>query len=89
MSQKEPEHIIDYIIKKTERRARQEFWKYYPAKKKYIIDRGICVCNNCKKLWSKVPKYIDSKRWRYYPKGNIPTLGKKRKNCPNCKKRGK
>ena len=89
MSQKNPEHIINYILRKTIIDSKTEVWKRYKKKKiKSTVDNNIYFCNNCKKLWSQVPKYIDFKRWRYFPKGNLPTLGKKRKKCPNCDKRG-
>lgn len=88
MSQKDPEHIIDYINRKTYKDPKTEFWKYYKERsKRYPVDNSVFYCLSCKNVWSKVPKYIDFLEWRIYPKGNIPTYNKKRKNCPSCKKR--
>tara|TARA_R100000664_G_scaffold12249_1_gene19719 strand:- start:5843 stop:6127 length:285 start_codon:yes stop_codon:yes gene_type:complete len=88
---KADEHIIDWILKKTERKSEREHWKvkkraYSHEKRKIEIDKMIFLCVICKKVWSKVPHFIDEIRWRAYPKGNIPTYGKARKICPNCQK---
>ena len=86
MSQKKPEHIIDYIIKKTERHHEREHWKFYNnwEKRKFKLDDQIFFCVYCKHTWSKVPDWVDSFKWIKYPKDNIPTIGKKRKICFSC-----
>ena len=87
MSQKNPEHIINYILRKTEIDPKIEVWKYYEKRnKRYTIDQSLFFCRICNNVWNKVPKWINPVRWRYFPKGNLPTLGKKRKKCPNCTK---
>ncbi|QDP53909.1 MAG: hypothetical protein Unbinned202contig1002_38 [Prokaryotic dsDNA virus sp.] len=87
MSQKNPEHIIEYILKKTERKWSREHWKFKKKYKKveYSLDNTICYCEICGQTWSKVPDWVDPLKWRKYPKGNVPTIGKKRKICRGCK----
>ena len=49
MSQKDPEHIIDYILKKTQRKWEREHWKFKKAYKKtqYSLDNTIFYCKEC------------------------------------------
>ncbi len=85
MPQKNREHIIDYINRKTYKDPKNEFWKHYSKRNKtYHVDKSVFYCVSCDNVWSRVPKYIDSLLWRIYPKGHIPTINKKRKKCPNC-----
>ena len=85
MCQKESEHIIDYIVRKTEKKPAKESWRY----RKYVkveraIDNTVYLCADCDHVWSHVPHYIDFRKVLKYPKGIVPTLGKKRKRCPWC-----
>lgn len=80
--------MIDWILETTEEsRAQQSFNSRAKTKgvgvrhSKY--DDVIMFCVKCKKTWQKNRKMVNRK-WEYYPKGNIPTIGKKRKQCPNC-----
>ena len=87
MSQKNPEHIIDYILKKTENNN-----YYYKSSKplvykKSVINKNIFYCEKCQNVWSKVPSWVDNRVFRTFPKNNIPTYGKKRKKCVICKKK--
>jgi len=89
---KDDEHIIDWIIKKTDFRANRE--RFREKKKaaqfdnrKHKIDNMIFYCLNCNCCWSYVTKYIDGSGWRKYPENNIPTIGKKRKKCLNCRRK--
>lgn len=51
---------------------------------KHKIDDKITYCEDCKRVWQKNRKMMPRK-WEYYPQNHIPTIGKKRKQCPNCK----
>ena len=53
--------------------------------RKVRVDDQIYFCKSCKYVWSAVAEFIDRAKWRKYPQGNIPSYGKKRKTCPNCK----
>ena len=88
MSQKDPEHIIDYILKKTQRKWEREHWKFKKAYKKtqYSLDNTIFYCKECKQTWSKVPYWIHINKVVKYPVENMPTIGKKRRKCDDCKK---
>jgi rubrerythrin len=89
---KDEEHIIDWILRKTDHHRQQSHFNEKKRassfeRRKIKLDNQIFLCLNCKHTWSKVPRATDSNGWRLYPKGNVPTIGKKRKDCPNCKKR--
>jgi hypothetical protein len=85
MSQKNSEHIIDYILRKTEKKPLKERWRYNKyVKVEYAIDKTVYFCNDCGHVWSFVPHYVDFRKMLKYPKGNIPTIGKKRKKCTWC-----
>jgi hypothetical protein len=86
MSQKDPEHIIDYINRKTLKDPKAEYWRLYTKKAvKDKVDKTIFICNECDKVWTLVAKNIDTRRVIYYPKGHIPKIGKQIKNCKECK----
>ena len=85
MSQKNPEHIIDYILHRTERKPINEYWKKHAKQKKNTFEKNIYYCVNCKDVWSRLPDWVDHRSWRAYPKGAIPTYGKIKKICPNCR----
>ena len=81
---KDEEHIIDYILKI------QHYWKnrsFKRKKKKWKaenVDKYIYICYKCGFLWEKVEKFISQERWVKYIDHTIPTIGKKRKICPDC-----
>ncbi len=82
-------HIIEWILKKTEDKqqrdkinARKRARRF--ENKKWSVDNNIFFCESCKTCWSNVTKYIDGSKWKKYPKGFIPSIGKKRKECPHC-----
>ena len=86
MSQKEPEHIIDYINRKTLKDPKAEYWRLYTKKAvKDKVDKTIFKCKSCNKVWGIVSKYIDIKKYIYYPKDVMPSIGKKEKMCPVCR----
>ncbi len=83
-------HIIDWILDKTDfRKQKQSFRNKKRAsafeRRKHKMDNLIFYCSVCEYCWSNVPKYIDIVKWRKYPKNLMPTIGKKRKRCKNCK----
>ena len=87
---KDEEHIIDWILEKTNFKTQKE--RYRDKKRaaqfdnrKRKIDNMIHYCELCDCCWSKVPQWVDVVRWRKYPSGLMPTIGKKRKYCPGCK----
>tara|TARA_R110002020_G_scaffold43981_5_gene127141 strand:- start:181 stop:450 length:270 start_codon:yes stop_codon:yes gene_type:complete len=87
---KDEEHIIDWILDKTDFKTQKERFRDKKRasqfdNRKHKIDNMIYYCEKCKCCWSNVPKYVDVIKWRKYPGGVMPTIGKKRKSCPNCK----
>ena len=48
------------------------------------IDDILFYCKSCKRIWQHNRKMM-TRKWESYPKDYIPTIGKKRKLCPNCK----
>ena len=92
MSEDEEIHIIDYILRNTEKKkvnSSQERRKKSCAyeNRKIRMDDMIYYCEFCKQTWSYVPKFINHSGWRSYSPGNIPTIGKKRKECKKCRER--
>jgi 6-pyruvoyltetrahydropterin/6-carboxytetrahydropterin synthase len=90
---KDKEHIIDYILEKTDIKKDHSSWKKQKSSKSYDsrkikIDDVIHYCKICKKTWSNVAYWVDTRQWTKYPKNNIPTIGKNRKQCKQCKKKG-
>ena len=89
---KDEEHIINWILEKTDFRSQRD---RFNNKKRasgfdqriHRMDNLIFYCHTCYYCWSKVPKWIDIVRWRKYPKEIMPTIGKKRKICPDCIKK--
>ncbi len=84
-------HIIDYILGATDPRKQNSSWKVqkkeYPyARRKIKLDDVIFYCKKCEHLWSEVSYWVDTRGWSKYPKNIIPTIGKRRKRCPICKK---
>jgi len=77
--------MINYILKsqdsdhsKIKKKTYQGFYR------KIRIDDFMFFCKKCSCVWASVAPSIDRVKWRKYPKGNIPSYGKKRKNCPSC-----
>ena len=88
---KEDEHIINWILKKTDLTRQSEHFNTKKRasafdQRKRRIDDTMFYCEKCRNIWSYVSKYIDDTNWRKYPKGLIPTIGKKRKECGDCEK---
>ena len=86
---KDEEHIIDWILDKTDFKVQRERYrdKKRAAKfdnRKRKMDNIICYCTICNCCWSKVPQWVDVAKWRKYPEELMPTIGKKRKKCPEC-----
>tara|TARA_R100001086_G_C11608646_1_gene195262 strand:- start:183 stop:455 length:273 start_codon:yes stop_codon:yes gene_type:complete len=83
---KDEEHIIDYILKI------QDYWRYRTFKRKKRkwksenVDKYVFICDICSFLWERVEKFISKDRWVKYTDQTIPTIGKKKKTCPDCKK---
>ena len=71
--------IDDYNNREAIKKKPQGYYR------KERIDDVLFFCKKCNHIWSRVAAYIDSSRWRKYPEGNIPTYGKKRKLCLDCK----
>ena len=44
----------------------------------------IYYCKKCKSCWCDSARWLDAGTYKKYPTGMIPTLGKKRKKCPDC-----
>ena len=88
---KDDEHIIDWIIKKTDPKRQMDHFNLKKRarsfeRRKIKLDNQIFLCKLCSHTWAKVSKALDSSGWRLYPKPNMPTIGKKRKICPLCEK---
>ena len=81
---KDDDHIIDYILEKTENVKSRNHYYNKKLNKKNFIDEKLFYCKNCKTCWSYVHEFIDKSKFSVYPKGIIPTLGKQRKECPDC-----
>lgn len=85
---KDDQHIIDWILERTseirQRTVLREKKRPYKHKKR-TTDNMIFYCKKCNNCWSKSPRWIDVVRYRKYPIGLMPTIGKKRKQCPECK----
>lgn len=92
---KEDEHIIDWVLKKTDHKKQKEHYNFKKRASSYDnrkikLDDMILYCLSCERTWSHVPKWIDASGWRSYPRNHIPTIGKKRIKCPLCRsKNGK
>tara|TARA_R110002012_G_scaffold294161_2_gene490141 strand:+ start:854 stop:1120 length:267 start_codon:yes stop_codon:yes gene_type:complete len=81
--------MIEWIVDVTTDRLAQQRKRNKKKANQYErlhhrIDDVIRYCNNCNRIWQKNRKMM-TRRWEYYPKGHIPTLGKKREHCPDCK----
>ena len=84
------EHIINWVLERTDKKRQKNHFNLRKRsgsfeKRKVQIDNQIFLCKSCNHTWSRVPKALDSSGWRLYPKANMPTIGKKREICPNCK----
>ena len=62
----------------TKRTGRASFENYHIK-----ADNQMKYCENCERVWQRF-RNIYRLNWSYYPLGNIPTIGKDRKICPNC-----
>tara|TARA_R100001510_G_C7634850_1_gene193185 strand:+ start:307 stop:567 length:261 start_codon:yes stop_codon:yes gene_type:complete len=81
---KDDAHIINYILKT------QDYWRYRKFTRKARkwkadnTDKYVFVCDQCKCLWEKVDKFRSKRRFTKYSKNIMPTIGKKKKTCPDC-----
>ena len=87
---RDKEHIIDYILSSTDIKKASNTWKKQKKSESYEsrkikLDNMIYYCKECLRTWSTVPYWINTRRWTKYPKNHIPIIGKKIKNCPQCK----
>ena len=81
--------MIEWILESTtdrmtEQRKNNQKKAYKYERLHHRIDDKIMLCNSCNRIWQKNRKMM-TRKWEYYPKNHIPTIGKKRKKCPNCK----
>ena len=84
---KDEEHIIDWILERTsEIRQRTVFRERKRPYKhtKRTTDNMIYYCKKCNSCWCDSARWLDAGTYKKYPTGMIPTLGKKRKQCPDC-----
>ena len=83
--------IMELAIKNTDPNLGDGYKKnpYAHSKRKEEVDSMIKYCEICNTCWSNPPYSVDAAGFRRYPKGNVPTIGKKRKTCKICKQRGK
>lgn len=86
---KKEQSMIDYILDLTE----QSNIKHRMGKLKnpntyerlhVKIDDQLCYCPACNRMWKKNRKMYH-RLIEYFPKNHIPTIGKKREVCLNCK----
>ena len=84
--------MIEYILENTSEnwitgnaiRSKKKSSKFERLHIK--VDDQIQYCTSCKLTWKKNRKMIN-RSWEYFPKNNMPTIGKKRQLCPNCKEK--
>mgnify|MGYP003115800597 CR=1 FL=1 len=86
MSQKKSEHIINYILRKTDERNKNSSQRKEYKKTQYSLDNTIFYCKQCEMVWSNVPYWVDVRKYVNYPKNIVPTIGKKRKICNECRR---
>lgn len=85
--------MIEYIIETTDqnlitqRTATQKKANNY-ERLHIKIDDQLCYCEKCKRIWKKNRKMY-ARKIEFFPKNHIPTIGKKRKQCPHCKEKNK
>ena len=54
-----------------------------PPRSSGKVDKVILYCTPCERVWNWYST-AKGRRWISYPIGNIPTINKKRTECPNC-----
>lgn len=80
--------IIKWIISQTEERyakqsIRQKVNNRVPRLK---VDEHIKYCEPCKRTWyENIIGGGNTSKWNYNMKDSIPTIGKSRELCPDCK----
>ena len=81
--------MIEYIIKLMSNESKRQPTEKVPQGhyRKIRVDESVFFCINCDYLWAGVAAHVDSSGWGKYPKGNMPTIGKERKTCPDCKEK--
>jgi len=85
--------MIEWIIdstsdRMTEQRKSNQNKAFKFERLHHRIDDKIMFCIYCNRIWQRNRKMM-TREWEYYPKNHIPTIGKKRKKCPNCKEKNK
>lgn len=81
--------IIELAIKNTDPNLGEVYKKKKPfayGKRKEDVDIMVKYCGVCRSCWSTLPKSVDAAKFRYYPDGHMPTIGKKREVCPECRR---
>ncbi len=54
--------------------------------RKLVVDQSIKACPVCERTWEKVyPGKHNGQKYMYYKKGHIPTYGKEKVVCEQCK----
>ncbi len=86
---KKEKSMIDFILDATEHSMVQNRIGKLKNPNKYErlhikIDDQLCFCTSCNRIWKKNRKMYN-RLIEYFPKNHIPTLGKKRETCLNCK----
>jgi len=81
--------MIEYIINMTDERYFKQKIKSKKKASNYErlhirVDDQIKYCNTCKRAWVKNRKML-RKKYDYYKQNHIPSIGKEKKQCPNCK----
>tara|TARA_R110002012_G_scaffold321519_1_gene549645 strand:+ start:1462 stop:1713 length:252 start_codon:yes stop_codon:yes gene_type:complete len=80
------ENIISYILRTQEYFRYRKFTRKKYKSKADNVDLYILLCEECGFLWERVERYISKNRWVKYTDNTLPTIGKKRETCPDCKK---
>lgn len=81
--------MIEYILDLTEQSNINHRMHKLKSPNKYErlhirIDDQLCLCFKCNRVWKKNRKMY-ARSVEYFKKNHIPTIGKKRQICPNCK----
>ena len=53
--------------------------------RKVRVDDTVRICPVCKRAWQNVNPRLHACKVKWYPSGVMPTIGKKRVICQDCK----